>query len=111
MVATIKKELGLPDGMAIDADDHLWVALFDGGKVIRIDPKKGETVFEVIVPVPKVTSCAFGGKNLDELYITSASYLMNREALEKYPLSGSLFRAKLPFTGVVPYKLKDQKKF
>ncbi|MCU7552220.1 SMP-30/gluconolactonase/LRE family protein [Chitinophagaceae bacterium LB-8] len=106
VIATIEKETGLPDGMTIDSDDYLWVALFDGGKVIRINPQTGETVFEVCLPVPKVTSCAFGGENLDELYITTANYLMDEEALEKYPLSGSLFKAKLPFKGVLPYKMK-----
>jgi len=106
VAATIAKETGLPDGMAIDSEDHLWVALFDGGKVVRINPQTGETVFEVCVPVPKVTSCAFGGKKLDELYITTANYLMDEEALKKYPLSGSLFRAKLPYKGVAPFKMK-----
>lgn len=106
IIAVIPKEIGLPDGMTIDSEDHLWVALFDGGKVIRINPGNGETVFEVCVPVPKVTSCAFAGKNLDELYITTAHYLMNEEALKKYPLSGSLFKAKVPYKGVMAYKMK-----
>jgi sugar lactone lactonase YvrE len=106
IVAKIDKTMGLPDGMAIDAEDGLWIALFDGGKVIRINSKTGEIDFEVLLPVPKITSCAFGGKNLDELYITTAAYLMDKEALEKYPLSGSLFKAKLPFKGVLPYKMK-----
>lgn len=107
IVAAIDKNAGLPDGMAIDEEDFLWVALFDGAKVIRINPATGETVFEVIVPVPKITSCTFGGANLDELYITTASYLMNAEQLEKHPFSGALFKAKVPFKGVLPYKMKD----
>jgi len=106
VIATFAKEFGMPDGMTIDSEDYLWVALFDGGKVVRINPANGETVFEVCVPAPKVTSCAFGGKDLDELYITTANYLMNEEALKKYPLSGSLFKAKVPFKGVAAYKMK-----
>ncbi len=105
IITTIEKEIGLPDGMTIDNDNHLWVALFGGGKVIRINPETGDTVFEVCVPVPKVTSCAFGGEHLDELYITTANYLMDEEALKEYPLSGSLFKAKLPFKGMLPYKM------
>lgn len=107
IVSTIDKNAGLPDGMAIDDEDHLWVALFGGGKVIRINSETGEIVFEVVLPVPNITSCAFGGANMDELYITTASYLMDREELEKYPLSGSLFHVKVPFKGVLPTKMKD----
>lgn len=108
VVVGISKEIGLPDGMAIDVEDHLWVALFYGGKVIRIDPKTGKIVYEVSLPVPNITSCAFGGLDLDELYITTASHRMDKEELEKYPLSGSLFRVKVPFKGVLPYKMKNQ---
>lgn len=106
VVATIEPGIGLPDGMAIDEEDLLWVAMFDGSKVLRINPKTGEAVFEVVLPVPKITSCAFGGPDLDELYITTASYLMDTEQLEKYPQSGSLFKAKVPIKGVLPYKMK-----
>lgn len=106
VVSVINKEMGLPDGMTIDEEDHLWIALFDGGKVVRINPEMGKIVYEIILPVLKVTSCAFGGVNLNELYITSASYLMEKEELEKYPLSGSLFRADVPFKGVLPNKMK-----
>ncbi len=105
VVATIEKDRGYPDGMAIDSEDHLWVALFDGGKVIRINPETGETVFEVAVPAPKVTSCAFGGINLDELFITTARDQMNLEQLETYPHSGSLFKVNVPFKGMLPYKM------
>lgn len=107
VVAKINKNLGLPDGMAIDSDDHLWVALFGGGKVIRIDPKTGSIVFEVIVPAPNVTSCAFGGTNLKDLYITSANYNMDKKALEEFPNSGSLFKAEVPFKGVLPFKMNN----
>lgn len=107
IISTIDKSIGLPDGMAIDSEDHLWIALFGGGKVIRVNPKTGNIVFEVILPVPKITSCAFGGADLDELYITTACYQMNSEVLEKYPLSGSLFHVKVPFKGVLPTKMKD----
>ena len=54
VITSIDEKRGLPDGMAIDSENHLWVALFDGGKVIRINPEIGETVFEVSVAAPKV---------------------------------------------------------
>ncbi|CAN5383323.1 SMP-30/gluconolactonase/LRE family protein [soil metagenome] len=99
VVRVISSEEGYPDGMTIDRDGFLWVALYAGGKVLRINPQNGSTDFEVYLPVPKPTSCTFGGDNLDELYITTCRENMSKEALEKFPLSGSLFRAKVPFRG------------
>ena len=94
-------EAGGPDGMTIDEEDHLWVALYGGGKVIRVDPQTGETVFEVLVPhAPEVTSCAFGGKDWDGLYITTAAQKMTDTDWETHPHSGGLFCAKVPFHGV-----------
>ncbi|MEX0929853.1 MAG: SMP-30/gluconolactonase/LRE family protein [Balneolales bacterium] len=91
---------GHPDGMTIDTDDHLWVALYGGSKVMRINPQSGETVFEVHLPVPKVTSCTFGSRDYSELYITTARENMSDEDIRQYPLSGSLFKASLPFKGL-----------
>lgn len=61
----------LPDGMAIDVEDGLWVALWGGSKVIRID-KNAEVTAEINLPAPNITSCVFAGPNLDTLIITSA---------------------------------------
>lgn len=90
---------GYPDGMTIDDDGHLFVALYDGGKIMRIEPTSGKTVYEIHLPVPKVTCCAFGGNDLNELYITTARQEMSRQELKQSPLSGSLFKAELPFSG------------
>lgn len=95
-----KSTAALPDGMTIDTDGHLWVALYNGFKVVRIDPKKSRIVFEVELPVPQVTSCTFGGDQLNELYITTAREHMTEEDIEKYPLSGALFKAVVPFRGL-----------
>lgn len=100
VVATIPRELGCPDGMTIDSEDQLWVALWEGGRVVRVDPRSGQVTLEVPVPALNVTSVAFGGPNLDELYITTARAGMSPEARQELPLSGSLFRAKVPFHGV-----------
>lgn len=100
VITHIDEKIGYPDGMTIDEDDKLWVALYGGGRVIRINPENGEIEFEVVLPVPKPTSCTFGGKDLNELYITTCREHMSREELKKYPQSGSLFRAKLPFRGM-----------
>jgi sugar lactone lactonase YvrE len=101
------KKDGLPDGMTIDSEDHIWVALFGGGKVIRLNPETGETVFEIITPgAQKVTSCTFGGADLDELYITTASTGVTKEEWSILPNSGGLFRIKVPFKGVINNRFK-----
>lgn len=99
VITHIDEKAGYPDGMTIDAEDKLWVALYGGGKIIRINPETGGVEFEVRLPVPRPTSCTFGGNGLNELYITTCREHMNREDLKKYPESGSLFRVKLPFRG------------
>jgi sugar lactone lactonase YvrE len=80
------------DGMSIDEEGMLWIALFGGWGVSRYNPNNGELLQEVSLPAERVTSCAFGGENLDELYITSATFQMSQQELEEQPLAGSLLR-------------------
>lgn len=89
----IAENLGAPDGMAIDAEDKLWVAHYGGSCVRRWDPNNGKVLDQIDLPCSNITSCAFGGDDLSTLYITSAAQGMNAEALAKTPLAGSLFRA------------------
>ncbi len=71
--AVIPPRLGAPDGMTIDREGKLWVALWGGGKVARICPETGTVLSFVDVPARNVTSCTFGGDDLDTLYITTAT--------------------------------------
>jgi sugar lactone lactonase YvrE len=71
-VIAIPPELGKPDGMTIDAEGMLWIALWGGGCVGRFDPKSGNALATVSVAARRVSSCALGGPNRDELYITTA---------------------------------------
>jgi gluconolactonase len=65
---------GIPDGMTIDSDGNLWVAVFGGSRVLKVDGSKSETLLDTIdIPAEQVTSVAFGGKNLDELYVTTGA--------------------------------------
>lgn len=82
---------GVPDGMTIDREGRLWVAVFDGGAVHCIDPRSGVSLEKIEVPAPRTTACWFGGEALDELYITTATIGLEAEALAANPLSGSLF--------------------
>jgi sugar lactone lactonase YvrE len=96
----VNDSLGYPDGMAIDENDRLWVGMWNGNAVICFDPITGSVVFKIEVPAHNVTSCAFGGKNLDTLYITTARVDMTEDEQAKYPLAGSLFKAVPEVKGV-----------
>lgn len=85
---------GGPDGMTIDEEGMLWIALWDGWRVTRWSPFTGKLIEEIPMPVARPTSCAFGGPNHDELYITSASTRMPAAELARQPLAGGLFRCR-----------------
>lgn len=89
---------GLPDGMTIDAEDHLWVALWGGWSLRRYRPD-GVLDGEISLPVANVTSCAFGGDDLGHLYITTASLTLTEQEREEQPLAGGVFRARPGVTG------------
>ncbi len=90
-VVTIEETTGILDGMAIDEECMLWVGLWNGDAVLRFNPKTGEQLQRVDVPAHNVTACAFGGENLDTLFITTARDDMTEKELEKYPDAGSVF--------------------
>lgn len=100
VVITIPSGMGAPDGMTIDAEDKLWIALWGGYAVARFDPDSGQLLQKINVPAPHVTSCAFGGKNYEILYITTARAWVKPGTLTEFPLSGSLFAAKPGVKGV-----------
>lgn len=79
---------GRPDGIAVDADGGVWVALWDGYGVQRFGPDGTQTDL-VEVPVRKVTACAFGGPNFDELWITTS----REDESDPEPAAGAVFLA------------------
>jgi sugar lactone lactonase YvrE len=81
---------GIPDGSAIDVDGCVWNARWDGGAILRITPE-GQVDRVMTLPVPRPTSCAFGGRGLETLYITSATLGLTPTQLSEAPLSGSVF--------------------
>nr|WP_246594242.1 SMP-30/gluconolactonase/LRE family protein [Evansella tamaricis] len=103
----VSQELGFPDGMTIDEEGMLWIALWGGGKVIRCDPNSGSILREISLPVTNVTSCTFGGSRLEELYITTARVGLSAEELENEPYAGGLFRITPGVKGVPSYKFKE----
>lgn len=100
VAVNVPESVGYPDGMAIDEEDKLWVGLWNGNAVVRFDPLTGELISSIEVPAHNVTSCAFGGENLDLLYITTARKDMSPEEMEQFPLAGSIFIAKPGVRGV-----------
>ncbi|MCH2195764.1 SMP-30/gluconolactonase/LRE family protein [Kordia sp.] len=100
VVVTIPKEEGFPDGMAIDENDMLWVGLWNGNCIANYNPQTGKLIQKIKVPAHNVTSCAFGGEDLDILYITTASLDMTDAEKKQYPMAGSLFKIKLKTKGV-----------
>jgi sugar lactone lactonase YvrE len=82
---------GLPDGMTIDEEGFLWVAFWGGSAVRRITPD-GDVAAPIEFPVSRVTSCAFGGEDLSDLYVTSARIGLTDAELRAQPQAGALFR-------------------
>lgn len=87
---------GNPDGMNIAADGTIFVAHWDGGCLKQFDPRTGEELMKIELPVKHVTCCCFGGKDLDELYITTSSIDAPED---EYPLAGSIFVVKCGIKG------------
>ena len=82
-----------PDGLTIDAEGFIWVAMWEGWSVRRYAPD-GRLDRVVELPVSAVTSCAFGGLDLSDLYITTASRDLTSEGHQAQPHAGGLFRCR-----------------
>ena len=92
-------EDGWPDGLAVDVEGGVWVALWGASAVHRFGPD-GALSAVVELPVTQPTSCAFGGPDLDVLYVTSAWKGLGPDARAREPLAGSLFRVEPGVSGV-----------
>ena len=87
-----------PDGGAIDTEGNLWNAQWDGFKV-QCYSSKAKELTNIQLPVPKVTSCCFGGPEMRYLFITTAKEGMTTDETSIYPLSGKTFTVYLPVAG------------
>ncbi|MFY0685575.1 MAG: SMP-30/gluconolactonase/LRE family protein [Cyclobacteriaceae bacterium] len=106
-VIEIDSSLGGPDGMCIDEEGMLWIAHWGGSCVRRWDPSRSIVLDQIDVPALHVSSCAFGGPNMDQLYITTARAGLTPDQLKNYPLSGGVFTCQLDVRGAEssPFKL------
>lgn len=104
VVITIPEDAGYPDGMTVDREGMLWIALWGGGKVTRWNPATGKLLDEIPVPACHATSCTFGGPRMSDLYITTAQKDMNPTQRKTYPHAGCLFRIKTEFVGMESFE-------
>jgi len=96
---------GMPDGLAVDAQGFVWGAHWGGWRITRYDPA-GRIDRVIDLPVPQVTSVAFGGVGLDQMFVTTARFGLTEDQLNEAPLSGGLFMIDVGVAGLpeVPYK-------
>lgn len=103
-VFTIPDGIGRPDGMTIDAEGMLWVAHWEGWRLSRIDPAKGEIIDTIEVPAERVTSACFGGDDYETMYITTAAKPDGND--DKQPYAGGIFTVKPGVKGTKSCKYK-----
>ena len=104
----VPEEMGYPDGMTIDADSNVWIALWSGSAVGCWNPETGELLRTIDVPAKNVTSVAFGDDDLGTLYITTARTGTSEEELEKFPLAGGVFKTRPGVKGVEAFFFKGE---
>jgi sugar lactone lactonase YvrE len=92
VVVKLSETLGHPDGMTSDMQGNLWIAMWGGAQVTKWDPGTGQLLERMPVPAKNASSCVFGGRNMNELFITSARVGLDEETLKQYPLTGGVFR-------------------
>ena len=92
---------GKPDGLIVDAEDHVWVALWRGGQVRRYSPD-GELGVTITLPTPLTTKPAFGGPGLTDLYVTSAFIQLTDDERRASPAAGALFKLQTGVHGREP---------
>lgn len=110
-IIEMKEARFAPDGMTIDEQGMLWVAMWGEGTVNRYNPLSGELVGKVEVNAPHVSSCAFGGANMTQLLITTASAGLTKEELKQFPESGTLFLVDVGIKGsqMNPFKIQNKR--
>jgi sugar lactone lactonase YvrE len=88
-----------PDGGAVDRDGCYWTALYRGGRIVRISPE-GAVLAEIALPARCPTMCAFGGADLQTLYVTTARQHRGADELAQLPQSGGIFALRAPAPGL-----------
>jgi sugar lactone lactonase YvrE len=96
---TVPESEGKPDGLTLDAEGFVWSAHWDGWCVTRYDPD-GHVERVINLPVPRPTSCVFGGADMQTLFVTSARIRLSAAQIADAPLSGSVFAIETGIKGL-----------
>lgn len=105
IIRSFGDDIGRPDGMCVDRDGNLWVAICDRGQVIGMTPD-GKPFDCIQLPCQIVTNCCFGGPDLDRLYITTGTFSMTEAEKSANPLAGGLFALPMPVRGKPPHRVR-----
>jgi sugar lactone lactonase YvrE len=100
----IPGQMGWPDGMTSDTGGNLWIAMWGGAEVTQWNPHTAQLLGRVSVPALQTSSVVFGGRNMNELFITSARVGMSETSLNTFPLSGGLFRVETHMEGMPSFE-------
>ena len=90
--------------MTIDSEGHLWVALWKGHRVVRLNTE-GKIVSEIQLPTSNITSCCFGGNDLKTIFITTANYNVGAK-IDLGPMAGSIFVGHILVEGMAENKCR-----
>ena len=98
VLIAVGEQVGTPDGLTVDAAGDIWVAIYGGGRVRRYSPE-GVLGEELFVPAAQSTSCAFAGRDLNRLYVTTATEGWSDEQRRAEPAAGLVYRFDTDATG------------
>ncbi len=98
VLITVDEDVGVPDGLTVDAGGDLWVAIYGGARVQRYSPE-GVLRQELRIPAEQCTSCAFAGSGLNRLYVTTATEGWSDEQRRADPSAGIVYRFDLSASG------------
>ncbi len=98
VLVAVPEQVGAPDGLTVDADGDIWVAIYGGGRVHRYSPE-GVLREELVVPAAQSTSSAFAGRDMNRLYVTTATEGWSDEQRQAHPDAGLVYRFDTDATG------------
>lgn len=101
---TLPPGIAVIDGLTTDMEGMVWQALWDGACITRWNPYNGEFLATYPFPAKRTSCCAFGGKRMNELYVTSAAEGMSTLDWQDYPFNGALMHIETAHTGMPTFK-------